>query len=109
MTDKLFYKLWQNALGQPDQEAYIKEYRYPEWSDGISPDAAEAVHILENIHKTAHMSVRDMIAASGLTQAAFACRYCIPLRTVEKWAAGDRKCTDYIRLMFAKDLGILKI
>ena len=46
MTDKLFYKLWQNALGQPDQEAYIKEYRYPEWSDGISPDAAEAVHIL---------------------------------------------------------------
>lgn len=109
MTDKLFYKLWQDALVQPDKEIYIGEYGYPEWFDDISSDASEVVRILGSIHQIAHMSVRDLIATSGLTQSAFACRYCIPLRTVENWATGERKCADYIRLMFAKDLNLLKI
>ncbi len=83
---------------------YIAEYGYPEWFDEISTDAGKAIKELGNIHDVAHMSVRDIIAKSDLTQAAFATKFCIPLRTVEDWANGKRKCTDYLRLMFAKSL-----
>lgn len=108
MTDKLFARLWEDALKQSNRELYIGEYGYPDWFDEISTDASELVRILENIHDVAHMSVRDIITASNLTQRAFAVKFCIPLRTVEDWATGKRKCADYIRLMFAKNLGLIK-
>ena len=105
MTDILFNKLWKDALVQPDMEMYIAEYGYPEWFDEISPDITEIRKVLGIIHKTAHMSVRDIIRESGFTQSAFATRFCIPLRTVEDWATGKRKCADYDRLAFARQLG----
>lgn len=109
MTDKLFAKLWEDALVQPDREIYIAEYGYPEWFDEISNDVSEVIAILNNIHDTAHLKVRDIISEAGLTQSAFAVKFCIPLRTVEDWAAEKRKCRDYDRLMFARLLGILKV
>ena len=108
MTDKLFAKLWMDALAQPNKEMYIAEYGYPDWFDEIGADASKVVCTLENIHDIAHMSIRDIILNSHLTQSAFAIKFCIPLRTVEDWATGKRKCADYLRLMFAKSLGFLK-
>lgn len=108
MTDKLFARLWRDALEQPDKELYIAEYGYPDWFDEISLDCDEAVQILGNIHDVAHMPVRDIIARTGKTQRAFAERFCIPLRTIEDWAAQKSKCADYIRLMMAESLGLLK-
>ncbi len=108
MTDKLFLKLWQDALEQPDKELYVGEYGYPDWFDDINANPDTVVHILQNIHDIAHMSVRDIISTSGLTQAAFSIKFCIPLRTIEDWATEKRKCADYIRLMFAKILGLLE-
>lgn len=107
MTDKLFYKLWQDALDQPNKDMYIGEYGYPDWFDEISNDAAEIVHTLETIHDVAHMSVRDIINRAGLTQAGFAIKFCIPLRTVEDWARDNRKCADYLRLLFCRQLGFI--
>ena len=72
MTDKLFYKLWKDALEQPDRDMYIGEYGFPEWFDEISDDPSEITRVLKSIHGVAHMSVRDIILASGLTQSAFA-------------------------------------
>lgn len=106
MTDKLFAKLWQDALEQPDRELYISEYGYPEWFDDINMDTDEVTQILGHIHDVAHMTIRDIISRAGLTQAAFALKFCIPLRTVEDWATGKRKCTDYNRLAYAKLLGL---
>lgn len=108
MNDRLFARLWKNALEQPSKEMYIAEYGYPEWFDEISPDPVKATYILGQIHDAAHMSIRDIISAAGLTQSAFAVKFCIPLRTVEDWATGKRKCKDYDRLMFARLLGILE-
>lgn len=108
IPDKLFYKLWQDALAQPDRDMYIAEYGYPEWFDEISPDAGEVARILGNIHDVAHMSIRDMLSKSGLTQQAFAYKFCVPLRTVENWATGKRNCADYDRLGFAERLGFIK-
>lgn len=109
MNDKLFAKLWEDALKQPNKDMYIAEYGYPDWFDEISLDPAEFSRILGNIHDTAHMSIKDIITAAGLTQSAFAIKFCIPLRTVEDWATDKRKCKDYDRLMFAKLLGILDV
>lgn len=98
MDDKLFYNLWKEALTEPDKELYVMEH-----------EREISGNILDNIHDIAHMTVRDLIAASGLTKAAFARKFCIPIRTVEEWAAMRNPCVPYIRLMMAKELGLLRM
>ena len=49
----------------------------------------------------------SFIAKSGMTQAAFSIKFCIPLRTIEDWATDKRKCADYIRLMVSKEFGFI--
>lgn len=105
MNDKLFLKLWKDALGQPDRELYIAEYGYPDWFDEISTDVSAVSEKLGHIHDAAHITVKDILRRAGLTQTAFATRFCIPLRTVEDWCVGKRKCPDYERLSFCRDLG----
>lgn len=48
------------------------------------------------------LAFRDFLAALGLTQTECARRFSIPLRTVQHWAAGDRDCPAYVRLMMAE-------
>lgn len=109
MTDKLFAKLWIDALDQPDKELYIAEYGYPDWFDEISQDPDAVIDTLGNIHDTAHMSVKDMVKKSGMSQAKFSEKFCIPKRTVESWCMGERSCPDYVRLMLARLLGYLEV
>lgn len=109
MTEKLFNKLWFDALAQPDRDLYIAEYGFPDWFDYIGSDLDTVVSVLDSIHSVAHMSIKDMIARAGLSQAKFALRFCIPRRTVENWCMGVNKCPDYDRLAFAFILGILDI
>lgn len=54
--------------------------------------------LLDKIHseQDEQPSIRSLIAASGMTQKAFAEHFSIPIRTVENWAAGIRKCPDYV-------------
>lgn len=42
------------------------------------------------------MTIRDLIAASGMTQRAFAEFLGIPKRSVENWCMGVSKCPDYV-------------
>ncbi len=107
MNDKLFAKLWNDALVQPQKDMYIAEYGYPDWFDDISSDMEKVFNTLGNIHDIAHMSVKDLISVSGLTQSDFAIKFCIPLRTIENWATQKRQCADYIRLSIARQLGLI--
>lgn len=107
MTDKLFNRLWLDALEQPSKDMYVGEYGYPDWFDEISTDEAEVVRMLESIHDVAHMSVKDIISRAGLSQPKFAVKFCIPIRTVENWATGKRECADYLRLLFCRQLGFI--
>lgn len=109
MTDVLFEKLWKDALDQPDQELYISEYGYPDWFDEISEDSGEVIAALTKIHTAAHMTVKDILSAAGLTQAAFSVKFCIPKRTIENWSAGSRQCPDYVRLMLIRLLGLIDL
>ena len=82
MRARLFEKLWADALAQPDKELYIAEYGYPDWYDEISQDPDEITAIL---------------------------RYGIPRRTVDDWTSGRNRCADYMRLLLARDLGLISI
>lgn len=110
MTDKLFYKLWQDALSQPDEDMYIAEFGWPEYFDEIG-DTDEVIRTLRDIHRIAHMRFKEILQTAELTQQEFAEKFCIPKRTVENWSIkgeNGRKCPDWLRLMFCKQLGIYK-
>lgn len=107
MKDKVFYDLWQDALMQPDKETYIRQHSFSDWYDKVGKSTFEFLCILEDIHNAAHITVKEIILKTGLTQKDFAIKFCIPLRTVEQWATNKFKCADYLRLMFCRQLNII--
>lgn len=42
------------------------------------------------------MTIKDLRAASGMTQKEFSEYFRIPKRTVEDWERGHAKCADYL-------------
>lgn len=108
MTDKLFNALWAAALNCTDRDAYVSDWSLSSaWGD--APEAeipAARIEILGQLWDAAHLTIRDIRAHTGLSQAAFATRYCIPRRSVENWESGDRQCADYVRLLLAEAAGL---
>lgn len=107
-TDKLFYTLFAEALASPDRDAFVSDWSLSSaWGD--TPDAdipADRLDMLGQLWDVAHLTIKDIRAHTGLSQAAFATRYCIPTRTLEDWERGVRSCPDYLRLLLAKDVGL---
>lgn len=108
MTDKLFYTLWAAALDCTDRDAYVSDWALSSaWGDAPEADIlAIRIEMLGQLWDAAHLTIRDIRAHTGLSQAAFAVRYCIPRRTVENWESGDRQCVDYVRLLLAEAVGL---
>ena len=50
---------------------------------------------------------RDIVDATGLSQAKFARLYNIPRRTVENWCSGSRECPLYTRLLLQEVIGLI--
>jgi len=50
------------------------------------------------------MTIKEIRAAMGLTQKAFAAKYGVSLRTVESWEQGQRKCPEIIKMFLMKEL-----
>lgn len=107
MTDKIFNSLWTAALDSANRDAYVSDWALSSiWGD--TPDVgipADRIGLLSGIWDVAHMTIRDIRAHTGLSQGAFATRYCIPVRTVEDWERGARNCPDYLRLLLAQAVG----
>ena len=104
LTDKQFNILWAAALETPDRAAFVSDWTLSSlWEETEQAVSLELVGLLWDIE---HMSVKELRAASGLNQAEFATRFCMPKRTVENWDYGD--CSPYIRLMLAQLLGLLR-
>lgn len=110
MTNKKFYILVGEATGYTDRDAYISDFAMSSmWEDGESNEIPpERIAVLGEIYDACNRSVRDIVAATGMTQRAFAERFCIPYRTVEDWCTGKRECSIYIRLMLQECIGILR-
>lgn len=74
----------------------------------ISDDASDCVDLdaekrrLAQIWDVAHMTVKEIVAASGMTQSAFAKCAGIPLRTLQGWCGETRECPSYLRFLLAE-------
>ena len=62
---------------------------------------------LSDIWDLAHLSMRELISRTGLSQTAFAKCAGIPLRTVQNWCAGSRDCPAYVRFLLAEHYKLL--
>ena len=107
-----FYTLFGAATKEQDRGRYIAEWSsssifYPGENvpDINADDLADA---LGNIWDVAHLTARDIRQHLGLTQAAFAERFCVPRRTVEGWEYGHA-APRYIVLALAELSGMLHI
>ncbi len=108
MTDKLFNALWADALDCADRDAYVSDWALSSaWGDDPEADiSADRIEMLGKLWDAAHLTIRDIRAYTGLSQAAFAVRYCIPCRTIENWESGVRSCPDYLRLLLVQATGL---
>lgn len=105
MTDKLFCTLFAAALTSADRDAFVSDWSL--WGDALDADSpADRIDLLARLWDAAHLTIRDIRQHTGLSQAAFATRYCIPTRTLEDWERGVRSCPDYLRLLLAQVTGI---
>lgn len=107
MSDKQFSLLWSEALASDDCEAFVSDWALSSiWGDDPESDIpGDRAYQLDELWRAAHMSIRGIRDAVGLTQAAFCTRFCIPKRTLENWEGGQSKCPDYLRLLLAQAVG----
>ena len=105
----IFPALWADALTANDRDAYVSDWTLSSiWGD--DPDAEipqERIGYLAQIWDGAHMSVKEICKAAGLTQRQLGERYGIPCRTVENWCACKNACPHYTRLLILLDLGLV--
>lgn len=104
MNDVMFYNLFGAALADPGRDAFVSDWSLSSvWGDAETDEIPAArIAMLGELWDAAHMSVREIRSFTGLTQAAFCMRFCIPKRTLENWEGGKRSCPDYVRLMLAE-------
>ena len=94
MTDKQFYHAFREAQQYSDPDAFASE------------DLPALAEELRHIWRYAHITVREIVQHSGLSQTDFAARFAVPLRTLQRWGSGDRDCPPYVRLLLAKQCGL---
>lgn len=107
MNNKIFSTIWFEALASTNRDVFVSDWSLSAiWEEEADGDALAArADQCGRIWDLAHMSVADIRHKAGLTQAAFAERFCIPLRTLQNWEMRGG-CAAYIRLMFARLCGL---
>lgn len=107
MTDKQFYQAFREAFAYSDSGAFASVVAlsgiFPCAEDDDLPALAEE---LRHVWRYAHITVREIVQHTGLSQTDFAARFAIPLRTLQRWVSGDRDCPPYVRLLLAKQCGL---
>ena len=110
MTYKQYNFCVAETANYDDIDAYVSDLSLSSvWGD--APDAPippERLDQLRSIYAAVNRPVREIVSAAGMTQAAFAEAFCIPLRTIENWCSGCRECPLYTRLMMQKCIGLLR-
>lgn len=110
MTDQQFNFCVQECANYKTCAAYVSDLALSSiWGDNPeNGPSAQLMDTLRSIYTAVHRTLREIIEASGLSQAAFARRYCIPKRTVENWCSGVNDCPLYTRLLLQESLGLLQ-
>lgn len=95
---KLRDLLYSESLNYSDIDAYVSDLALSSiWGDGeMDPIPEERLELLRQIWKRMHATIPSLVRASGLSQTAFAAAFGIPLRTLQRWIAGDRNAPPYL-------------
>jgi hypothetical protein len=111
MTDTQFAACVREVPAYTDIDAYVSDLALSTiWGDAGTADIPAArIDQLSAIYAAVNRPVRAIVTASGLSQAAFAERYCIPRRTVEDWCRGIAQCPLYTRLLLQRAEGLLEV
>lgn len=113
MTYKVFNSLIRDALEAENEEMFVAERGWQEWMDECEDDTDAIVSDMQNIWDLAHLTIKEMRQRTGWTQAKFAERFGIPLKTLESWESGgsasSRKCSIYQKLCLAEVLGMITV
>ena len=109
-----FNTLFNAATAEQDKFRFIAEWSssyifFPEGEDSPDIDAAELSDALSNIWDVGHLNTRDIRQHMGLTQAAFAERFCIRLRTAQNWETEHREVPRHVILLMANEAGMLHV
>lgn len=111
ITGEQFAVALSEAANYTDEDAFVSDLAL----SSIFPESADLMPIAASMRQlwiACRMSIRELRAHAGLTQAAFAARFGIPKRTVENWEASPdspsaRECPIYTRLLIADALGLM--
>lgn len=107
MTDKQFYFAFREASAYSDPDAFASDVALSEaFADAPDDQIPALADELRHVWRYAHITVREIVQHTGLSQTDFAARFAIPLRTLQRWIAGDRDCPPYTRLMLARLCGL---
>lgn len=109
MTYETYRNLVSDALSTENEEMFISAPGWADWMDEYGDDTDRLVSDMRNIYQVSHMTMLDLLSASGLTKAAFSRRFLISLRTVENWVYGIHPCPIYVRMMIADLLGLVAV
>ena len=111
MTDRLFSAIFSDALAASDRDAFVSDWALSSaWGDAEDAEIPQdRIEVLGSIWDAAHLSIKDIRAAAGLSRPAFAEHLLIPYRTVQDWELGNRTCPDYLRLLLAEHFGLIHI
>ena len=107
MTDKQFSSAFRAAQQYSDPGAFASDDALSDiFSAAEDDDFPALAEELRHIWRYAHITVREIVQHTGLSQTDFAYRFAIPLRSVQNWVSGSRDCPPYTRLMLAKQCGL---
>ena len=104
MNKKLYHKLWNDAMAQPDKELYVAEYGYPDWFDEIGETPEEIISFLGELHDIIWRPFGEYIRESGMTQKEFSEYFCIPKRNIEQWSTGKHYPPAWVRRLIIEKL-----
>lgn len=111
MNRKLFATLVKEVPVYKSRDAYISDMALSAiWGD--DPDGeipAERLEQLGTVWDAVNRPVAEIVTGTGLSQAAFAKLYLIPLRTLENWCTGSRECRLYDRIFLQEAVGLLHL
>ena len=101
ITNKQRYESVSEACNYKNIDLYVSDMALSTiWDDPEDSDIpADRIAWLSDIWHVVNESTRWLRQKSGMTQAAFAKRFCIPLRTVENWEGNVSSPPVYVKLL----------
>lgn len=115
IPDRVFYILWKAAETSVKIYEFIDSYTSPlsetyiDFHKKYRLEELQTIKMLESIYNAAHLSIKDIIEASGKKKAEIGYIFCINIRTLEDWCAGKNKSPSYVRLMMIRKFGLLNL